>query len=88
VILANNTFRYLTCLRMPSVPPDAAEPQLTEEALAKLGPYTNELVDRLNQGGKFKEVVQDIAHLAGVTPGQVVYYVRALIAEQRGSSRD
>jgi hypothetical protein len=79
----NNVFRYLTCLPMPPVPSGATEPQLTDEAIEKLRPYTDELVGRLNEGGKFKEVAEDIAHLAGVTPGQVVCYVQALIASQK-----
>ncbi|MGH7225470.1 MAG: hypothetical protein ACRELF_19805, partial [Gemmataceae bacterium] len=74
--LLNNSFRYLTCLSMPAVPPDATKPELTDEAIEKLRPHTDELIARLNQGGKFEEVVEDIAYLAGVTPGQVVYYVR------------
>ena len=78
--ILNNTFRYLMCLGMPGVPPDATPPQLTDEVIEKLRPYTDELIGRLNRGGKFEEVVEDIAHLAGVTPGQVIFYVRALIA--------
>lgn len=78
--LLNNTFRYLTCLTMPPVPLDATKPELTDEAIEKIRPYTNELVGRLNEGGKLKEVAEDIAYLAGVTPGQVVCYVQALIA--------
>jgi hypothetical protein len=77
--ILNNVFRYMTSLTMPAIPPDATQPQLTDEAIEKLRPYTNELIDWLNQGGEFKEVVQDIASIAGVTPGQVVCYVRALI---------
>jgi len=80
--LLNNIIRYLTCLTLPPVPADATKPELTEEAIEKLGPYTDELVGRLNEGGKLKEVAEDIAYLAGVTPGQVVYYVRALYAAQ------
>lgn len=80
--LLNNVGRYLTCLTMKPVPPGASEPCLTEEAVEKLQPYTIELIGRLNEGAKFQEVAEDIAHLAGVTPGQVVCYVRALIAAQ------
>jgi hypothetical protein len=83
VALLRNVFRYLTCLPIPPVPSGATEPQLTAEAIEKLRPYTDELVGRPSQGGKFKEVAEDIAQLAGVTPGQVVCYVRALIAAQK-----
>jgi hypothetical protein len=82
VFILNNVFRYVTCLPMPAVPPDATQPELTEEAIEKLQPFTNDLIDRLYQGGNFKDVVQDVAALSGATPGQVVCYVRALIAPQ------
>lgn len=82
--LLNNVFRYMTCLTMPAVPPEATAPQLTDEAIEKLRPYTEDLIRRLNEGGsKFQEAAEDIASLAGVTPGQVVCYVRALIASQQ-----
>src|SRR5262249_33278768 len=80
--ILNNVVRYLMCLGMPAVPMDATQPELTNEAIEKLRPHTDELVRRLNEGGKLKEVAEDIAQLAGVTPGQVVCYVRALIAAQ------
>lgn len=85
--ILNNVFRYMTCLGMPGVPLHATKPELTEEAIEKLRPYTDELVSQLHEGGKFKEVAEDIAMKAGVTPGQVACYVQALIAahEQRQS---
>lgn len=86
--ILNNVFRYMSCLAMPSVPPDATQPQLTDESIEKLRPYTDELVNRLNRGDEFKEVAQDIAAMAGVTPGQVVCYVRELIAAQQGREAD
>lgn len=85
--ILNNVFRYATCLTMPPVPQDATEPQLTDEAIDKIQPYAGELIGRLNEGGKLKEVAEDIAHLANVTPGQVVRYLQAVIAAQeRGNS--
>lgn len=80
--ILNNVGRYLTCLGMSPVPPDAAPPELTDEALEKLRPHTEQLIQRINEGSNFKEAVQDIAQLADVTPGQVVCYVQALIAAQ------
>ncbi len=83
VFILNNVFRYVTCLTLPSVPPNAEPPQLTDEAIEKLQPYTQQMIDRLNEGRPYKEVAEDIAALAGVTPGQVVCYIRALIAAQQ-----
>ncbi len=85
--ILNNVFRYATCLTLSPVPLDATEPQLTDEAIDKIQPYAGELIGRLNEGGKLKEVAEDIAHLANVTPGQVVRYLQALVAAQeRGNS--
>jgi hypothetical protein len=81
--LLNNIGRYIGSLTMKPVPPGATEPQLTEEVIEKLQPYTVELIRRLNEGGKFQEVAEDIAHLAGVTPGQIVCYVRALVESRK-----
>ncbi len=81
--LLNNVFRYMTCLTLPAVSPEATAPQLTDEAIEKLRPYTEQLIGRLNEGGKLQEAAEDIAALAGVTPGQVVCYARALIASQQ-----
>lgn len=83
--LLNNFFRYATCLTMPAVPLQATEPQLTEKEIEKLRPYTEQLLERLNQKKLFKETAEDIAQLVGVTPGQVVCYVQALIAVQKES---
>jgi hypothetical protein len=53
-------------------------PQLTQEAIGKLGKYTEELGKRLNNKESFLDVTQSIARSAGVTPGQVELYVRAM----------
>ncbi len=80
--ILNNTFRYAMCLTMPPVPQDATAPELTDEAIDKIQPYANELIGRVNEGGKLKEVAEDIALLANVTPGQVVRFLQAVIAAQ------
>ncbi|MCA9043818.1 MAG: hypothetical protein KDA69_05825 [Planctomycetaceae bacterium] len=79
----NNLFRYLGCLSLEAVPPDAATPRLTEEAADRIGPYTQEIVDRLNDDEEFEDVAEDIADKARVSPGQVMLYVRALVAAHR-----
>lgn len=79
----NNVFRYLGCLFMEPVPPDAATPRLTDEAADRIGPYTQEIVDRLNDDEDFEDVADDIADKARVSPGQVMLYLRALVAAHR-----
>ncbi len=88
IFLINNTVRYLMCLGMPPVPADAKPPQLTAEAMERLGPYTQEIFDRLNECRKLAEVAEDVALRASVTPAQVVLYVRYVVGEmkkQRGN---
>jgi hypothetical protein len=83
--LINNVFRYLCCLGMPAVPAGAARPQLTDEAVSRLTPFTDEIVQRLNSGQKIDEMAVEVAEQAQVSPGQVVIYVQALVeaAKQR-----
>src|SRR5262245_50657840 len=44
----NNVYRYLTALGMEPVPMGATQPQLTEEVVQRLVPWTQSLIDRLN----------------------------------------
>lgn len=74
----NNVARYLASLGMPSVPPDARVPELTQAVMDKLSRHTGELVNRLNGGETLETVAPDFARRTGVTPGQVVKYVQYL----------
>jgi hypothetical protein len=76
--MLNNVGRYLFCLGMPRVQPGASAPQLTDEAIDKLKPYTEQLFNRLGQNEPIDHVAQDIAMLADVTPGQVCLYIHAV----------
>lgn len=85
--LLNNIGRYLFCLGMPSVPADAAPPELTEEAVERIRPHMSELFRRVNDGEDFTSAVTLTAEVAGVTPGQVFLFTQAVLqaqAEQRG----
>lgn len=81
--LLNNIGRYTVCLFMPGVPPGATKPQLTADALFRLGQHTQTVVDKLNGGMQLEDVARDVAPLADVTPGQVVLYVLSLIEAQK-----
>ena len=74
----NNIIRYLTCLGLEPVPPNAMSPQLTDDAVRKLEPHIPEIVQRLNRNEPLETIATSIARLAGVTPGQVVLIVAAL----------
>ena len=79
IFTINNVVRYLMCLGMEGVPAGAAEPQLTEDVVARLQPVTQQLIDRLNGGEDFERVADSVALNAGVTKGQVALYVHALL---------
>jgi hypothetical protein len=76
IFLINNAVRYLPCLGMPPVPPDAKPPRLTTDAMERLDSYTQEIFDRLHEGQKMEEFAEDVALRANVTPAQVALYVR------------
>jgi hypothetical protein len=79
--LLNNVARYLFCLPMPPVAPDATSPVLTDDAFERIKPHSTELFSSINRGEDFESVAAQIAAEAGVTPGQVVLFVQAVIRE-------
>jgi hypothetical protein len=83
-IVLNNVVRYLFCLGMEAPAPDAAPPQLTQEAVERLRPHLQRLADELNAGRKLDEVAREVADIAGVTPAQVVLFVRAVAKQAQG----
>jgi hypothetical protein len=82
-ILLNNIGRYLFCLGMAPVPPDATQPTLTKEAIERIDPHAQQFFDRLNGGEDFQTVVGSTAELAGVTPAQVVLFAQAVVEAQK-----
>ena len=80
--LLNNIARYLFCLGMAPVGPDASPPRMTDEAIERIQPHLPDLVSRLNSGEEFTAVAASIAERAGVTPGQVTLYLQALAQSQ------
>ena len=75
-----NLCYYIPCLGMEPPAPNAAPPQLTEDAVNRIVGHQDYMFQRLQQGETLPNVSQDIAHRAGVTPGQVALYVRAVAA--------
>jgi hypothetical protein len=67
------------------VPPGAVVPQLTDDAVMLLRPLTGELIERLNKGEPMPTVAAAIAAKTAVTPGQVVRYVQALVAQSQAA---
>jgi hypothetical protein len=82
-LILNNLARYVLCLGMEGVPPGAVPPQLTREVIEKLQPYTEDLIGQLKTGEDFHRAAENVAMRAGVTPGQVALYVRALVEAAR-----
>lgn len=81
--LINNVVRYSLCLGMEPVPPDAIPPQLDEEAVRRIQPHAQRLFERLNDGEDLRMLVVDTADRAGVTPGQVMLFLQAVIQSQQ-----
>ncbi len=77
--LLNNIGRYVFCLGMSPVAPDATRPELTEEAVERIQPHAADLFSRLNDGEDFSKSAHAVADRAGVTPGQVALFVHAVV---------
>jgi hypothetical protein len=80
--LLNNVSRYLLCLGMPPVAPDATPPRLTEAAIEQIKPYADDLFRRLGADEDLRTVASLIAERAGVTPGQVALFALAVAQSQ------
>ena len=82
IFLLNNLVRYMLCLGMASSR-RAQRPQLTEEVVERLGPHTEEIIQRLNSGENGSALLDDFAARTGATPGQIALYIRELAAASR-----
>lgn len=86
VFVLMNTVQYLRAIGMPPTPKGALPPRLDATATERLGPVTEELFERLNRGEALAPVALDLGPRVGVTPGQVVMYLRAIAAAQRAAA--
>jgi hypothetical protein len=77
--IINNVAR----LSLQPVDANAAAPQLTDEAIGKIQPYTNYIVEQINAGSTVDQLAYDIAPNACVTPAQVKLYIVALAQAAR-----
>jgi hypothetical protein len=77
-ILPNNIIRYIGALDLAPVPVGAAPPQLTDEAIKKIGPHTEQILIRLKNNEPLDKVANDVSYASGATPGQIILYMRAL----------
>jgi hypothetical protein len=84
-VLLIDIFNYFRAWTLQPVPPGAAVPVLTDEAVARLGPVTDVLIRRLNAGENLEQVATEVGARARVTPGQVVRYVQVLIAQSKSA---
>lgn len=78
-----NLCYYIPCLTMAPPAPNAAPPQLTDDFFQRIAGHNDYLFQRLQQGENLQHLSQDVAMRAGVTPGQVALYVRAMIAQSQ-----
>lgn len=82
-IVLNNIVRYLGALTMPTAPPGARVPFVTNEVAQRIEPHVADLFARLNAGQDLTVVAREMAPAAGVTPGEIVTYVIMVVAHQR-----
>lgn len=82
-VLLWNTGLFLTTLGLPAPTSGAGPPQLTQEVVDRLAPYTERLFNLLQGGKPAAEAAHEIAPLAGVTPVQVMLYLQAVASAQR-----
>src|SRR5579872_6270417 len=83
IYVINNLIRYLLCLPLEPVPAMAKRPELTPQAAASIQPHQPAIIQRMNAGESFEKIATDIAFTCGVTPGQVILYIRAVLAAAR-----
>ena len=79
IFVINNTFRYLGAMSLEPPAPGAMPPQLTDDVFKRLKGHTDSIIQRLNANEKLDEIAKDVAPRAGVSEGQVILYVLALI---------
>lgn len=84
IFVVMNTVQYLMCLGMESPAVGATAPQLNDTFFQRIEPHTDYLIRRMQEGGNFQHVAEDVAARAGVTPGQVALFVQALAQQQQG----
>jgi hypothetical protein len=76
IFIIMNIVNYLGAMGLDPVPPGAKRPELDTAAVNKLTPRNQKIFDRLNKGESLAAVARDEGPKAGVTPGQVVFYLR------------
>jgi len=87
VVLLIDIVNYFRAWTLEPVPAGAAAPVLTDDAIQRINPLSGDLIRRLNANEKLEVVAGEIAARARVTPGQVVRYVQALIAQQKAAKK-
>jgi hypothetical protein len=83
VVLIIDIVNYFRAWSLAPVPAGATAPVLTDEAIQRINPLAGDLIRRVNANEPLEQAATDIAARARVTPGQVVRYVQALIAQQK-----
>src|SRR5262245_36680731 len=83
VVLLIDIVNYFRAWSLPPVPAAATAPQLSSDAISRLQPYTPALAPRPNRAETWQSVAGDIGASAAVTPGQVVRFVQALVAQSK-----
>ena len=80
IFVAHNVGHFAAALlKLRGAPPGACPPTLTPEVVERLRPYAEALDEGLAAGGHPVELARAAAQEAGVTPGQVLLFLRGQV---------
>jgi hypothetical protein len=78
-VLAGNLVNYARTFTLEPVPFDAIRPRRDAAVRAKIAPHFQAISELLIEGNPLEDVCRQIASQVGVTPGQALCAVRALL---------
>ena len=87
IVLLIDLFNYFRAWSLAPVPAGAVVAVLTDEAIQRINPFVNDLIQRLNAGEALEQVATDVGARARVTPGQVQRFMQALAAQSRSGKK-
>ncbi|HEX3356739.1 MAG TPA: hypothetical protein VHS31_07205 [Tepidisphaeraceae bacterium] len=73
--LVSNVISFLRTIRMPRVPAEASAPILDDDAISRLTPYYNDVMQRIAGGLEVNSIAREVAAQAGVRPGHALLYL-------------
>lgn len=82
-ILMNNFFRYLFCLGMTAVPPEAQYLRMSAGVLDQIEPYGEELFRRIAAGEDTHAVLHDVSNRSGVPMPLIAIFMQEVLKQHQ-----